>query len=408
MSNLNNFEINDEIMAKINVYTRKELTSDEVYAFPVILCDNDIDRDYERFSVKSLEALAELFIGKTGILGENQTARIFDAEVKTDKSKKTADGNYYTYLLAKAYMLKNQKTQNLISKIEAGIKKEVSISCKIDSEICSICGADKRIKPCAHIKGRTYGNKVCHTVLERPSDAYKWSFAIVPKKVNKKGTEMMDIKIKADKVNFNTQNNKLIIDINDTISIDGVNINKYLNRVKLGTLDVNDEFDIGNETFIVLEKIENGNWVVVIRKDFLPDNMKFGDNSDWRKSPIRKYLNDTYYKELTDIVGKENIIDMERDLTSLDGLDDYGTCVDKISLLTASEYAKYHKTLGLQSNYPDWQWLITATSTPSNNHSFNVCYVTSNSHLDWDNCNCHNGVRPFCVLNSSVLVYRNI
>ena len=189
LSNSDGFEINDEIMAKINVYTRKELTSDEVYAFPIILCDNDVDRDYERFSVKSLEALAELFIGKTGIFdhnpkGENQTARIFDAEVKIDKSKKTVNGEDYTYLLAKAYMLKNQKTQDLVSEIEAGIKKEVSISCKIDSEICSVCGADKRIKPCAHIKGRTYGNKVCHTVLERPSDAYEWSFVAIPAQPN--------------------------------------------------------------------------------------------------------------------------------------------------------------------------------------------------------------------------------
>ena len=408
MSNSNNFEINDEIMAKINVYTRKELTSDEVYAFPIILCDNDVDRDYERFSEKSLETLAEMFIGKTGILGENQTARIFDTEVKIDKSKKTVNGEDYTYLLAKAYMLKNQKTQDLVSKIEAGIKKEVSIGCKVDSEICSVCGADKHIKPCAHIKGRTYGNKVCHTVLERPSDAYEWSFAIVPKKVNKKGTEIMNIKIKADKANFDTHNNKIIIDINDEVNIDGISINKYLNRVKLGTLDVGDEFDIGDETFIVLEKFEDKNWVGVIRKDFLPDNREFGNNSNWRNSPIRKYLNDTYYKELTDIVGKENIIEMERDLTSLDGLDDYDTCIDKISLLTASEYAKYHKTLGLKSNYPNWQWLITAVSTPSNNYSSLVCYIRSDGVLDWDNCNYCRHVRPFCVLNSSVLVSRNI
>ena len=185
LSNSNDFEINDEVMEKINVYTRKELTSDEVYAFPIILCDNEVDRDYECFSVKSLEALAEMFIGKTGIFdhnpkGENQTARIFDTEVKIDKSKKTANGEDYIYLLARAYMLKNNKTQDLISEIEAGIKKEVSISCKIDSEICSVCGADKRVKPCAHKKGRVYGKKNCHTVLESPSDAYEWSFVAIP------------------------------------------------------------------------------------------------------------------------------------------------------------------------------------------------------------------------------------
>lgn len=185
----NDFEINEEIMKKINSFARKELKADEVYAFPVILCDNDVDRDNERFSVKTLEALADMFIGKTGIFdhnpkGENQTARIFDTEIKTDKSKKTATGEAYTYLLAKAYMIRTKKTADLISEIEAGIKKEISISCKIDSEICSICGADKRVKPCSHIKGRVYGKKACHTVLENPTDAYEWSFVAIPAQPN--------------------------------------------------------------------------------------------------------------------------------------------------------------------------------------------------------------------------------
>lgn len=189
VSSSNDFQIDDEIMSKINVHTRKQLSKDEVYAFPVILCDNDIDRDNECFSVKTLKALAKMFIGKTGIFdhnpkGENQTARIFDTEVKTDKSRKTATGENYTYLLAKAYMIKTGKTNDLISEIEAGIKKEVSVSCKIESEICSICGADKRVKPCSHVKGRTYGKKVCHTVLENPTDAYEWSFVAIPAQPN--------------------------------------------------------------------------------------------------------------------------------------------------------------------------------------------------------------------------------
>lgn len=189
VSSSNDFQIDDEIMSKINVHTRKQLSKDEVYAFPVILCDNDIDRDNECFSVKTLKALAKMFIGKTGIFdhnpkGENQTARIFDTEVKTDRSSKTATGENYTYLLAKAYMIKTGKTNDLISEIEAGIKKEVSVSCKIESEICSICGADKRVKPCSHVKGRTYGKKVCHTVLENPTDAYEWSFVAIPAQPN--------------------------------------------------------------------------------------------------------------------------------------------------------------------------------------------------------------------------------
>ena len=48
-------------LEQINKYTRRELKEDEVYVFPVVLCDNEIDRDGERFSDSALEKLAELF-----------------------------------------------------------------------------------------------------------------------------------------------------------------------------------------------------------------------------------------------------------------------------------------------------------------------------------------------------------
>ena len=82
------------ILDKINRFTRRKLTEDEVYVFDLVLCDNDIDRDCERFSDKALEALRERFIGRTGIFdhdaaASNQNARIFDAELITDESRTT-------------------------------------------------------------------------------------------------------------------------------------------------------------------------------------------------------------------------------------------------------------------------------------------------------------------------------
>lgn len=55
------------------------------------LCDNEIDRDGERFSLEALEQLKALFVGKTGIFdhdpkGENQTARIYAAELVQEPS----------------------------------------------------------------------------------------------------------------------------------------------------------------------------------------------------------------------------------------------------------------------------------------------------------------------------------
>ena len=40
-----------EIMAKVNKFTRRELTADEVYIFPVVMCDNELDRDYEQYTI---------------------------------------------------------------------------------------------------------------------------------------------------------------------------------------------------------------------------------------------------------------------------------------------------------------------------------------------------------------------
>ena len=118
-------------------------------------------------------------------------------------------------------------------------------------------------------------------------------------------------------------------------------------------------------------------------------------------------LNNEYFKKIAAIIGENNIISMDRDLTSLDGLDDYGTCTDKVSLLTAAEYAKYHKILGLKSNYPDWWWLITPASTPSNNYARCVCYVNSYGILGWGGCGYTSGVRPFLNLESSISVLLN-
>ena len=51
----------------INQYSLKELKPEDVYCFSVALCDNEIDRDLERFTDASLKSLQLLFVGKTGI-----------------------------------------------------------------------------------------------------------------------------------------------------------------------------------------------------------------------------------------------------------------------------------------------------------------------------------------------------
>jgi hypothetical protein len=174
-----------EELAEINKFSVKELTEDEVYTFSVVLCDNDIDRDIEKFSVSALEKLAELYVGKTGIFdhnpsAQNQSARIYHTEIVRDESRTLEDGEPYTQLVAKAYMMKTASNADLIAEIDGGIKKEVSISCSVGSKKCSICGAERHDATCEHNKGQVYEGKRCYIVLDEPTDAYEWSFVAVP------------------------------------------------------------------------------------------------------------------------------------------------------------------------------------------------------------------------------------
>ena len=179
----------DELLKKLNKFTRREHSADEVYIFDVVLCDNDVDRDGEAFSIAALHEIQKLFIGVTGIFdhnpkGSNQTARIFDAAVVADETRKTRTGAAYTCVKANAYMVRTESNADLIREIDGGIKKEVSISCAAEKKLCSVCGADRKTKQCSHLKGRKYGGAVCHNILDGITDGYEWSFVAVPAQVN--------------------------------------------------------------------------------------------------------------------------------------------------------------------------------------------------------------------------------
>lgn len=215
----------------------------------------------------------------------------------------------------------------------------------------------------------------------------------------------MKITLDINKTDISIKKGKVIIDLNpETVDSNSEQLAASIcsNKVELSVFKPGDEFKLGDEVFIVMEHTDRG--TRVISKEFAYKEVRFGYNSNWYISSLRRMLNNEYFERIAAIVGENNIIPMDRDLTSLDGLDDYGACIDKISLLTSMEYAKYHKILGLKSKYPDWWWLITPASTPSNNYTCFVCFVGSGGVLNWRGCDFACGVRPFLNLNSSILV----
>lgn len=164
-----------EQLAKINRLAKTALEAPQVYCFRVRLCDDQPDRDFERFDTAALPKLAELFLGKTGICDHNwsanaQVARIFDTEVRREPQA--------TSLIAWAYMLRTEKNAPLIADIEGGIRQEVSVGCAMGESRCSVCGA--HYGACEHRKGVRYGGETCLAVLSDPVDAYEFSFVAVP------------------------------------------------------------------------------------------------------------------------------------------------------------------------------------------------------------------------------------
>lgn len=167
----------------INGFAKTALTEGQVYAFSLKLCDNEVDRDFERFDAEALETLGELFLGRSGLFDHQwsalgQTARIYRTEVVEEPGRVTAAGDRYRWLKAWAYLMRTEKHEDLIAEIEGGIKKEVSVGCSVARHVCSICGAEAGT--CAHVKGRLYGETLCFTELREPTDAYEWSFVAVP------------------------------------------------------------------------------------------------------------------------------------------------------------------------------------------------------------------------------------
>ncbi len=168
-----------EQLEKINALAKAELTEEDVYVFSLRLCDDQVDRDYERFDTAALPALAKLFVGKSGIVdhmwsAQGQMARIFEAGVVCEEG--------VSYIKAWAYIRRGGAGDEWIADIEAGIKKEVSVGCAMGRSVCSVCGLD--YGECGHQKGGIYDGEVCVAVLMEPVDAYEFSFVAVPAQPN--------------------------------------------------------------------------------------------------------------------------------------------------------------------------------------------------------------------------------
>lgn len=130
-------------------------------------------------------------------------------------------------------------------------------------------------------------------------------------------------------------------------------------------------------------------------------DMEFGDNNDWRQSPIRKKLNDGLYQKVVAELGTDALVTIQTDLFSHDGLREYGKCEDNISLLTYDLYRNNREDI--KSLGKPW-WTCTSNSNPlGDNNCYALC-VGSGGCVGCFGCDCAEGVRPFFILKSDIFI----
>lgn len=154
---------------------------------------------------------------------------------------------------------------------------------------------------------------------------------------------------------------------------------------------------LSNYEFIILEQEKNCSMLLL--KDFWQKRKFDNYSNNYAQSKIREDLKVEFLLELEKLVGPENIVPMEIDLTSENGHNDYGKVIDKVGLLTGRQYRKYSHII---EKFPvdDWWWLAIPTSTKQHGYYNAVCCV-SNTHNDdelfyFNTCNNVLGIRPTC------------
>lgn len=173
-----------------------------------------------------------------------------------------------------------------------------------------------------------------------------------------------------------------------------------IEQIKLSDIPVGETFKVGKYEFIVLE--HSSDTTAVILKDLFDENRKFGKDNNYKNSDVDVLCND-FSNVISGIVGTENLIEHTVDLTSDDGLKDYGEIRRRMSLLTTDLYRRYVEILD-KYKVKKWWWLATAYSTPKHDPDNWVKCLSPSGCININIYSNKYGVRPFCILNSNIFV----
>lgn len=155
-----------------------------------------------------------------------------------------------------------------------------------------------------------------------------------------------------------------------------------------------EHFTRGGIEFVALGMEQGG--LLAVTSERLEDEMAYDTScsNDWRKSSLRKYLNEEFIKNFE----SGDLLPFVSDLTSDDGMTDYGTSEDFVVLLSDNLYRKYRKYV---PQYDTWVWTITPWSCAPG-YAYSERIVDTSGALYDSHANNGYGVAPACIFNPAI------
>lgn len=169
---------------------------------------------------------------------------------------------------------------------------------------------------------------------------------------------------------------------------------KYNNE----TLNPGEHFIYNGVEFVCLDILEDGNIFAMTAKPY--DEIPFDtDNcNDWRKSSLRRVLNNDFL----DLLDRKHLVKQTSDLIADAGDRAYGTCEDYVTILSCDQYRKYRDIVPL---FEERMWTLTPWSCNAG-FAYYVRLVYPTGNVGNYYAISSFGVAPACVFSSKNLKLR--
>lgn len=172
-------------------------------------------------------------------------------------------------------------------------------------------------------------------------------------------------------------------------------------KVALSTIKRGEVFQTtGKRKYKVLEQY--GDTTKIISLDLVKENVKFGDNTDYNKSNVKKLCDTEILNDFEEEFGAENIEEHMTDIITVDGKK-VGSVKCKIRPITFDE-ARGYTDITPNPCLTDWYWTLSPWSTKERGLWKALTVVSPLGYILRSSCSLVFGVRPVCILKSNIFV----